>query len=427
MASPVLHIKDAYYFEVPRVLWKSNRDSIKDFPEHYVRLDPDYQDWEADRLYAGLATSGIVQGLPPKAGLIEAYQRWRHDHANYASPFDRFLEEAPGQAWFQRQLALGKFAKRERGETDANYAARLAKADVLRDKWTIVKDEAEDTEAYIAHVKEWPVEKIEAYNRQLDGKILIPQILGGKLRNNYERESGFAISKFMVLELVVAILLVLIFKALAVRLKDGKVPKGRLWNMFETFLLFIKNDIAEPAIGHHDAARFTPLLWTIFMFVLGLNLLGMLPFLGAPTASFSVTLAMAFVTFATVVVAGMMRFGFAGFFKNQVPSMGLPMVLAIPIVPMVFLIEMLGLVIKHAVLAVRLLANMVAGHLVLLAIMGMAVAAAASQSPTYLLTAVIAVAGSALFSLLELFVAFLQAYVFTFLSALFIGASVHHH
>ena len=107
--------------------------------------------------------------------------------------------------------------------------------------------------------------------------------------------------------------------------------------------------------------------------------------LGAPTASFSVTIALALVTFATVIVAGTLRFGVVGFWKNQVPSMGLPMVLAIPIVPMVFAIEVLGLFIKHAVLGVRLLANMVAGHLVLLAIMGLAVAAAGS--PTWWLTA----------------------------------------
>jgi F-type H+-transporting ATPase subunit a len=195
--------------------------------------------------------------------------------------------------------------------------------------------------------------------------------------------------------------------------------------MFEAFLNFIKNDIAEPAIGHHDAARFTPLLWTIFMFVLGLNLFGMLPFMGAPTASFSVTIALAMVTFATVIVAGSLRFGVLGFWKNQVPSMGLPLPLAIPIVPMLFAIEVLGLVIKHVVLGIRLLANMVAGHLVLLAIMGLAVAAAGSS--TWWVTALISVVGSALFSLLELFVAFLQAYVFTFLSALFIGAAVHHH
>jgi F-type H+-transporting ATPase subunit a len=223
----------------------------------------------------------------------------------------------------------------------------------------------------------------------------------------------------------VALILILAFVILAKRVKHGRPAKGRLWNMFEAFLLFIRDEIARPAIGHHDADRFVPLLWTIFMFVLGCNLLGMLPWLGAPTASFSVTLALAAVTFATVIVAGSIRFGVLGFWKNQVPHMGLPMVLAIPIVPMLFAIEVLGLFIKHVVLGVRLLANMVAGHLVLLAVMGLAVAAA--NSSMWPVTAGISVVGSALFSLLELFVAFLQAYVFTFLSALFIGAAVHHH
>jgi F-type H+-transporting ATPase subunit a len=430
MSSAILHIKDAYYFEVPHVLWKSERETIDEFPDHYVRLDPEYQDWEAHRHYEGLAETDGLQNLPAEDMLLEEYHHWRHDHAHFAAPFDRFLEEAPSQVWFQRQLGLRKFAARQRGEAEADYSARMEGSALLREAWDEVKVEAEDLEGYKAQLLEesetgWPAEKIEAYNRQLDGKIFIPQIFGGKLRNNYERDSGFAISKFMILELVVAVLLIAAFAALAKRIKDGRVPRGRLWNLFETFLLFIKNEIAEPAIGHHDAARFTPLLWTIFMFVLGLNLFGMLPWMGAPTASFSVTIALALVTFATVLVAGTLRFGVVGFWKNQVPSMGLPLVLAIPIVPMVFAIEVLGLVIKHAVLGVRLLANMVAGHLVLLAIMGLAVAAAGS--PTWWLTALISVVGSALFSLLELFVAFLQAYVFTFLSALFIGASVHHH
>jgi F-type H+-transporting ATPase subunit a len=153
----------------------------------------------------------------------------------------------------------------------------------------------------------------------------------------------------------------------------------------------------------------------------------MLPWAGSPTASFSVTLALAGVTFATVVVAGMMKFGPLGFFVNQVPSMDLPLPLAIVLKPMIFAIEMLGLLIKHGLLAVRLLANMVAGHLVLLGIMGLITAAAASSTGTWATVTAISVVGSALFSLLELFVAFLQAYIFTFLSALFIGAAVHQH
>ena len=104
-----------------------------------------------------------------------------------------------------------------------------------------------------------------------------------------------------------------------------------------------------------------------------------------------------------------------------------PLPLAIVLKPMIFGIEMLGLLIKHGILAVRLLANMVAGHLVLLGIMGLITAAATATLGTWATVTSISVVGSALFSLLELFVAFLQAYIFTFLSALFIGAAVHQH
>lgn len=424
MASPILHIKDAYYFEVPRSLWKSTRQSRNEFPDHYIRLDSEYQDWEAKRQYDDLAKLKSLEGLPPEAALMSQYHSWVHDHANFAKPFDRFLEEAPSQAWFQQQLALGKFAKQAKGESPEAWTARLDAARPLQQQWAKIKAQADNLEEFKETAPEWSPEKIAEYNHQLDGKILIPQPFG-KLKNNYERESGFAISKFMILEVVVALILIVAFTALAAKVRNGRPAKGKLWNLFESFLLFIRDDIARPAIGHHDADRFVPLLWTIFMFVLGCNLLGMLPWVGAPTGSFSVTIGLALVTFATVIVAGSLRFGIVGFWKNQVPQMGLPLPLAIFIVPMLFAIEVLGLLIKHLVLSIRLLANMVAGHLVLLAIMGLAVAAAASTN--WHLTATISVIGSALFSLLELFVAFLQAYVFTFLSALFIGAAVHHH
>jgi F-type H+-transporting ATPase subunit a len=102
---------------------------------------------------------------------------------------------------------------------------------------------------------------------------------------------------------------------------------------------------------------------------------------------------------------------------------------------MILAIELLGLCIKHLVLSIRLLANMVAGHIVLLAILTMAFSleglmaftADGALSPYWNITAVISVIGATLISCLELFVAFLQAYIFTFLSALFIGAAIHHH
>jgi F-type H+-transporting ATPase subunit a len=145
---------------------------------------------------------------------------------------------------------------------------------------------------------------------------------------------------------------------------------------------------------------------------------------------------MAFVTLFAVTLAGMRQFGFFGFFLNQIPSMDLAWYMALFLKPVLFVIEMGGFLIKHAVLSIRLLANMLAGHLVLLAIMGMAFGLEAaltfkqpdgSVSPTWWIAAVCSVFLCTCLSMLELFVAFLQAYVFTLLSALFIGAAIHKH
>lgn len=277
-------------------------------------------------------------------------------------------------------------------------------------------------------LKAHPHASLEELQEELDGKIIIPQPPGVELRNLYQKESVFAISRFMVLEVVVAILLTIIFVRLAQKMRSSIVPKGRGWNLFEAILQYIRKEIAEPAIGHHDADRFVPLLWTMFFFILACNLFGLIPWAGSPTGAFSTTLALAAVTLVTVFVAGMIKFGPIGFWKNQIPHMDLPWYMAIFLKPVIFAIEVLGLFIRHGVLAVRLLANMVAGHLVLLGILGLAlVAVGGFSSPKWWLTAIISVVGATLFSILELFVALLQAYVFTFLSALFIGSAVHKH
>jgi F-type H+-transporting ATPase subunit a len=306
------------------------------------------------------------------------------------------------------------------------------------------------------------VSDVEEFNAAMDGKILIPQPFA-TLDSLYAVKSGFGISKYMILEVVLGVILLAVFTRLARTLQSGAPPRGWFANLFEAMILFVRDQIARPAIdshdhghddhghgghGHeaadhhdartapvaaaavhevHDGDRFVPLLLTLFFFVLGCNLLGMVPWAGSPTASFSVTLALAGVTMLTVVLAGMQKFGFFGFFKNQIPSMDLPLPLAILLKPMIFAIEMLGLCIKHLILAVRLLANMVAGHLVLLGIMGLITAAASYSTGMWATVTGISVVSCTLFSMLELFVAFLQAYIFTFLSALFIGASVHQH
>ena len=269
------------------------------------------------------------------------------------------------------------------------------------------------------------------FRHELDGKILIPQPFGtpGALYPG-DLDSGFCVSKFMILQLLVAIALMALFTRLAKRMTSGEPVSGRLHNFLEATLVYIGDEVAGPEIGHHHADRFVPLLWTTFFFILFSNLLGLVPFMGTSTAAWGTTFALAMVILLTGIAAGMKEMGVVGYFKNYIlhidmPSWMLP--LKIVIILVIFVIEIASNLIRHAVLSVRLLANMVAGHLVLLGILGMAVAAGESGSETWPIAAGISVLGSILFSCLELFVSFLQAYVFTFLSALFIGSAVHEH
>lgn len=235
------------------------------------------------------------------------------------------------------------------------------------------------------------------------------------------------ITKFMVLEVVAAVICCVVFIWLAQKISKGGRPAGKGWNLLESFLLFLRDQVARPAIGRHDADKFLPFLWTVFFFVLGCNLLGMVPWMGSPTGALAVTGALALITFGTVVGAGMLKMGPVGFWTGQVPHMDLPLPLAIMLKPMIFAIEVLGLFIKHFVLAVRLLANMFAGHVVLAVILAFVGAVGTAGLPLFLGVSAASIFGAVALSMLELFVAFLQAYIFVFLSALFIGMAVHPH
>ncbi len=238
---------------------------------------------------------------------------------------------------------------------------------------------------------------------------------------------GLQLTKFMLLELVAAVLMLVIFLPLARRIARGERPRGRFWNFFEAFLLYLRDEVARPAIGKKDANRFMPFLWTVFFFVLFCNLLGMIPWAGSPTGSLECTGALAIITLGMVVGAGMLKYGPIKYWTGLVPHMELPLVLAVFLKPMILGIEVVGLLIKHGVLAMRLLANMFAGHLVL-GVLVVFIEVTADQSIFLWVPVTFAsVISATALSLLELFVAFLQAYVFTFLSAIFIGMSIHQH
>lgn len=255
-----------------------------------------------------------------------------------------------------------------------------------------------------------------------DGRI---SLTGEKVEDQFNVEGyHFRLTKFMLIELVVAILMAAIFIRLASRMRRSDAPTGRWWNMLEAMLVFIRDQVAHPAIGH-GAERYLPFLWTAFFFVLICNLFGLLPWAGSPTASLSVTGALAISAFFVTLATGMAKFGVIGFWKAQVPHLDLPPLLAVFLIPMIFVIEVIGIFIKHGVLAIRLLANMMAGHLVLAVILAF-IGATASSILFWGVTPV-SIGSIVALSLLELLVAFIQAYVFTFLSALFIGMAAHPH
>jgi F-type H+-transporting ATPase subunit a len=236
---------------------------------------------------------------------------------------------------------------------------------------------------------------------------------------------GLQITRFMIMELIVAVLMIALLVPVVRHISRNHVSRGWFVNMFEAVLLFIRDQVARPAIGGHAADRFLPYLWTVFFFILFNNLLGMFPGGASATGNINVTFILAIMTLVVVVSAGMRESGVAGFWLALVPHLDVPRILKPALWVLMFFIEVVGLLIRHVVLAVRLFANMFAGHVVLSVILGFTLMAWSSMA--FFLVMPVSVGGALCLSLLELFVAFLQAYVFTFLSALFIGSAVHPH
>jgi F-type H+-transporting ATPase subunit a len=436
MASDALHIKDSIYFEVPRLLWPSHKKHISEFDPWWVRLDPDYQREEAKELIEQLVKLGVrptnIEGLEAK------WEAWKEsNHAHHGKPLDGYLEEvaegliSKANVWARKSkvgagLSEAELVKRYVAEQSPEFGWFMPIYVEQRDAWEGAKASADHVEQYM-RTATWNAEKLENYNRALDGKVFIPQYFGVP-RNAYEKESGFLVTKFLVLEVALALILLTAFIWLARKVRGGNVPGGKLGTMLEGVLSFIREKIAIPAIGEHDASRFVPLLWTMFLFILGFNLFGMIPWLGAPTGDFSVTAALAAITFVVGTFCGIKAIGGVKYFTNQAPHIELKYGAGKALSVFIWLIEMAGLLIKHIVLSVRLLINMAAGHFVILGLLGLAFGAAKYiDGPGWFGIAGISILSVTLFSVLELFVAFLQAYVFTFLTALFIGSAIKEH
>ena len=193
--------------------------------------------------------------------------------------------------------------------------------------------------------------------------------------------------------------------------KDKKVQSG-IGNLLEVFVVFIRDEIVYPNMGEKQGRKFLPLILTFFFFIVMLNLLGLIPGSATATASFSVTVGLALITFFTYII-----FGNKDFWKHIFATPGVPFWL----LPIMIPVELIGLLTKPFALSVRLLANMNAGHIIILAFLGIIINMGSSWVALGSVPMALAI------NMLEIFVAFLQGYIFCLLSSIFIGMAVMEH
>lgn len=241
-----------------------------------------------------------------------------------------------------------------------------------------------------------------------------PKIVG-PFRLEYTR----AMLDVTVVAVLLAATLIVVARRVLRNVRSDEAPRGALANAVEALLCFVRDEIVTPIGGHH-LAHFTPLFLTYFFFILFGNLSGMVPILfKGPTANISVTAALGGSVFLILTAVGIVKQGPVHYLLGMVPP-GTPWWMW----PLMFVLEFAGPVIKCFVLCVRLFANMIAGHLVLSNILSLGVFKAGATG--------MAVMGLALgiplalgVSFLEVLVCMIQAYVFTMLSVIFVGAAVH--
>ena len=260
------------------------------------------------------------------------------------------------------------------------------------------------------------------------GDVTIPEFL-----------VNLGITKYVALELGVAVLMLAIFIPMAVKVRGGLPVTGRLWNMLEVFLIYLRDNVIVAGIGSKkDAAPYVPYLWTLFFFILFCNLAGLIPGLSTPTAAIAVTGTLAALTLAIVIATGVYRHGPIGFWTGMVPhvegKIG-PINLALVMAPLLFVLEVFGFFVKHCTLCIRLMANMFGGGLILGIIVAFIPMVAvlwtvwnpAAAVSTWCLVTTLSFLGLVALTFLKLLVSFLQAYIFTFLTSIYIGMAINQH
>jgi len=193
--------------------------------------------------------------------------------------------------------------------------------------------------------------------------------------------------------------------------RSDRAPSG-ITNMLEALVLFVRDEICINYMGEKDGKRLAPFFLNFFFLVLVMNLMGLVPLFSTATANISVTMGLALITLTMMIIGGIVKNGLIGFLQLFLPP-GVPKLVYIILFP----IELMGLFIKPFALTIRLFANMLGGHIVIFSLLGLIISFGWFGIPSLAL---------ALFVFfLELLVAFIQAFIFTMLSAMFVGDMMH--
>ncbi len=224
--------------------------------------------------------------------------------------------------------------------------------------------------------------------------------------------------------LLAAIILVVLIGTAGKKAKGSIIPKG-IHNMMESLVVYVRDEIVYPNVDKKWADKFMPFFLTIFFFIFTMNLLGLMPLAKTPTGAIGVTMALAICTFILTQIAGIRAMGIGEYLKHftgGLLDMELPFVMKVVLIAIMVPIEFIGLFTKPFALTVRLFANMTAGHIVIGSLIGLAI-----LFQSIIAGFAVSVPFALFIYLLELLVAFLQAYVFTMLSSVFIGMMAHEH
>src|SRR5215467_2240798 len=242
------------------------------------------------------------------------------------------------------------------------------------------------------------------------GDVILHHVLDAKIISIKLLGIDFSITKHVLMMWIAAALVVFVFRY-AFR-EPRTVPSGAA-NLLEAIVVFLRDEVILPNMGE-EGRPYLPCLLTVFFFILFCNLLGLIPFAATPTGNVSVTAGLALISLIMIQVGGIREYGLKHHLQNFIPH-GIPAWL----LPIMIPVEIMGQFTKPFALCIRLFANMTAGHIVILSFLSMIFILRS------LLISPVSVFFALFISLLELFVAFLQAYIFTMLTSLFIGMSIH--